>query len=174
MGEDIVAIFDLRVALKATLERCRVAKGFAVVKLRVSPAAGRSVFAGVLDHELDAVLGAPGDERLFLAKGLVVFLRRVVTPGDAGDDRAVRKRRLGFPRFPVGLDRYIVAQDGPYVVQGAFFAGHGDQPPIAVAHREFAFGDGSRGVIGASRYAGYRGDNADRYNCTHQESESFH
>src|SRR5262252_970927 len=35
--------------------------------------------------------------------------------------------------FTTGLDRHIVAQDGADVVQLAFFAGHGDQLPVAVS-----------------------------------------
>src|SRR3989475_12796683 len=53
-GADIVEAFDERVAVIAILERRRVGQGFAVVKLRVAPAACRSVLGGVLDHELNA------------------------------------------------------------------------------------------------------------------------
>ena len=53
-------------------------------------------------------------------KGFVVFLRRVVTPGEAGNDGAVRE---GTRPFPVGLDRYVVAQNGTNVVEFAFFTG---------------------------------------------------
>jgi len=82
------------------------------------------------------------------AKGLVVFLRRDVFPGEPGNNRAVRERRLPFS---VGLDRYIVAQDGTYIFEVAFFVGHGDQPPVAISGGNFASGDRGRLFIGASR-----------------------
>jgi hypothetical protein len=60
------------------------------------PTARRSVFSEVLDHELN-VGGGPGHERLGTAKDSVVFLRRNITPGQPGDDCAVRERQLFFP-----------------------------------------------------------------------------
>ena len=64
-----------------------------------------------------------------MAKGLGASLQRVVAPGEPGNDCAVRERKLPFP---VGLDGYIVAQNGAQIVEVAFFVGHGDQPPVAV------------------------------------------
>jgi len=35
--------------------------------------------------------------------------------------------------FAIGLDRNIVAQNGPQIIEVAFFVGHGDQLPVAVS-----------------------------------------
>ena len=112
MVEDKVASFDDRVAGKAGVVH-RLVGGFAVVKLSEPPAAGRGVFSRVLDHELNPVLGRPGHERLGMAKGFAALLQRVVTPGEPGNDCAIRERKLPFPG---GLDRYVVAQNGPQIV----------------------------------------------------------
>src|SRR5262249_21579611 len=61
-----------------------------------------------LDHKLN-VRWVPRDERLRPAKYLVVFLRREVAPVQRGNTCAVRKRKLAFA---VGLERYVVAQNG--------------------------------------------------------------
>src|SRR5262245_34346518 len=98
---------------KAGLEHGLVG-GFAVVELSESPAAGRGVLLRVLDHELKPVLWRPGHERLGTTKDLVVFLRRVVAPGQSGNDGAVRERKLAIP---VSGDRYVVAQNGANVVE---------------------------------------------------------
>ena len=132
MGEDKVATFDGNVAGKTVLH-CHVV-GLAVVKLREPPAAGRGVPFGVLEHKLNIRRG-PGHERLGTTKGFVVFLRRDVTPRKSGDDRAVREREFSVP---IGLDRYVVAQNGPQIVEVALFVGHGDQPPVAVSWGDFA------------------------------------
>jgi hypothetical protein len=42
-------------------------------------------------------------------------------PRESGNDRAVRER--GHP-FSVGLDRYIVAQNGTQIVAVTFFVDH--------------------------------------------------
>jgi hypothetical protein len=62
-------------------------------------------------------LGAPATKDGH-AKDFVVFLRWDVTPGDRGDDRAVRERKHSFP---VGLDCYVIAQNGAQIVEVAFF-----------------------------------------------------
>ena len=54
-------------------------------------------------------VGAPGTKDWALAKDLVVLLRRDVTVMPGGNDGAIRERK--FP-FTIGVDRYIVAQDG--------------------------------------------------------------
>jgi len=87
----------------------RLIGGFAVVKLSEHPAAARGIFSRVLDHKLNPVRGGLGHERLGTAKGFVISLRRDVTPGEPGNDCAVGERKLPFP---VGLDRYVVAQNG--------------------------------------------------------------
>jgi hypothetical protein len=107
----------------------RLVGGFPVVKLSEPLATGRGVFFRVLDHELNPVLGWPGRERLETAKGFAAFLPRDVTPGELGNDCPVRERK--FP-FPVGLDRYVVAENGAQIVEVAFFVSHRDQPPVAV------------------------------------------
>src|SRR5215469_15872545 len=76
-GEDEVARFGLIVAGEAGFHK-RLLAGFAVFEVSESPAARRGVFLRVLDHKLN-VCGGAGDERLGLAKDLVVFLRRHVT-----------------------------------------------------------------------------------------------
>ena len=70
VGEDEVAVLDGAVAVVAACSR-PVGERLAVVELRVTPATGRGVFLRVLDHELDAVLGRPGHERLGLPKILL-------------------------------------------------------------------------------------------------------
>src|SRR5690242_7942575 len=104
-------------ALKTALQLRRIAERLAVVELRVKPAAGRGVLGGVLDHELNAVLRVPRDERLFATEGLVVLFRRVVAPGQTRDHRAVGK---GNRAPAIGGDRRVVAQNGADVVEGAF------------------------------------------------------
>ena len=91
----------------------RLVGGLAVVELSEPPAAGRGVSSCVLDHELNPVLGWPGHEGLETAKGFGAFLQRDVTPGEAGNDGAVRVRK---PLFPVGLDRYVIAENGAQIV----------------------------------------------------------
>src|ERR1700690_3193701 len=67
-----VTRFGLLVAGEAAFHKCRVAR-FAVCEVSEPPAAGCSVLFRVLDHKLN-VRGLPGNERLSLAKDLVVFL----------------------------------------------------------------------------------------------------
>src|ERR1700677_2930354 len=119
-GEDEVASFGGLVAGIATLESS-LGGGFAVVEFSEPPAAGRGVFACILDHELNPFLGGPGHERLGMAKDFVVFLRRDIIPGETGNDGAVRKWKLAFP---VGPDRYVIAQNGTQIVEVACFMGH--------------------------------------------------
>src|SRR5947207_10711231 len=144
MVEDEVASFDNTVAGKAGVMH-RLAGGFAVVKLSKAPAAARGVSARVLDHELDTVLGWPRHERLSAAKGFAAFLQRVVAPGEAGHNCAVRVRKLLVPR---GLERYVVAQNGAQVVEAAFLVSHGDQPPLAVPGGNFYAEEGRCIVFG--------------------------
>ena len=77
-----------------------------------------------------------------LAKDFVVFVGWHVTVMQSGNDRAVRERKLPIP---VGLGRYIVAQDGTYTVEVACFMGRGDPSPVAVPVRDF--GNEGRGGI---------------------------
>jgi hypothetical protein len=66
----------------------------------------------------------------------------------SGNDCAVRERKLSFP---VGLDRYIVAQDGTQTVEVACFMGRGNPLPVAVPVGNF--GDEGGGLaIRVSRY----------------------
>jgi hypothetical protein len=91
------------------------------------------------------------------AKGFAAFLQRRVTPGEPGNDGAVRVRKLPFP---AGFDRYVVAQNGAQVVEVAFFVGHGDQPPVAVSGRDFDSEDRGGLFIGLSRCGSHVGDHA--------------
>jgi hypothetical protein len=56
----------------------------------------------------------------------------------SGYDCAVRERKF---LFAVGLDRYIVAQNGTQAVEIALFVGHGDQPSVAVSGGDFVYED---------------------------------
>src|SRR6267378_1460821 len=97
---------------KTALEHCPV-DWFAIVELSEPPAARRGVFLGVFDHKLN-VLGEAGNKRLGSAKDFVVFLRRDVVVVQSGNDCAVRERKLPLA---VGLNRYIVAQNGSKTVE---------------------------------------------------------
>src|ERR1700738_3080642 len=170
MGEDKVASFDGHVTGKARVVQ-RLIGGFTVFKLCEPPAARRGVFYGVLDHKL-SVRGGSGHERLGTAKDFVVLLRRDVAPGEPGNDCAVRERKLPFP---VGLDRHVIAQNGPQIVEFAFFVGHGDQPPVAVSGGNFDSEDRGSLSIGVSRWVGLVDDHhGQRYNCTEQVSDPSH
>ena len=87
------------------------------------------------------------------AKGFAAFLQRNVTPGEPGNDRAARERKLTFPE---GLDRCVVAQNGAQIVEVAFFVGHGDQAPVAVSGGDFDSEDRGGLSIGLSRCGGRR------------------
>ncbi len=77
--------------------------------------------------------------------------------------------------FPVGLDRYVIAQNGPQIVEAAFFVGHGDQPPVAVSGGNFDAKDRGAFVIGASGSVWRYGDGAcRRHGCEHQQRDRFH
>src|ERR1700731_2002102 len=97
--------------------------------MREPPTARRGEFFGVLDHKLN-IRGGSSHERLGTAKDFVVLLRRNMTPGESGNDCPVREWNLSFP---IGLDSYVVAQNGAQIVEVAFFVSHGDQPPVAVS-----------------------------------------
>jgi len=155
MGKDKVPSLDGHVTGKARVVH-RFICGFTVVELGEPPAACRGVFCGVLDHELN-VRGGPGHERLGTAKDFVVLLRRDVTPREPGNDSAVRERNLSFP---VGLDRHVIAQNGPQIVEFAFLVGHGDQLPIAVSGGDLNSIDRSGLFIGVRRWMGPIGDHA--------------
>jgi hypothetical protein len=107
MREDEVASLGLIVAGETGFHGCR-GRGFAVYESSEPPAARRGVLGGVFDHKLN-VRGGARDERLGLAKDLVVFRRRDVTIVQSSNDRAVRVWKLALA---VGLDRHIVAQNG--------------------------------------------------------------
>src|SRR5688572_28037711 len=140
-----------------------------------SPAAGRGVFPEVLDHELNPVFWASGHERLGTgakhAKGLVVLLGRVEAPGYSGNDRAVGERKLSVA---IGFDRFVVAQNGPDIVEFAFLASHRDQLPVAVSRGNL--GDKNRGfLISASRSGRGQRDNAAQCcDSNQQEHDPFH
>src|SRR5215204_1611844 len=169
--EDKVARVDDLMAGKAGVVH-RLAGGFAIVKVSEPPAAGRGVFSCVLDHELNPVLGWPGHERLETAKGFATFLQRVVTPGEPGNDGAVRERKCPFPG---GLDRYVVAQNGAQIVEVAFFVGDGDQPPVAVSGWDFDSEDRGGLSVGLSRCGSHVGDHAgQRHNCNRHEHNPSH
>jgi len=80
-------------------------------------------------------------------QGFFAFLQTDVTPGEPGNDGAVRERKLPFPG---GIDRYVVAQNGAQIVELAFFVCHGDQFPVAVSGGDFDSEDRGAFVIGAS------------------------
>jgi len=128
MREDEVASLGLIVAGEAGFHGRR-GGGLAVYEESESPAARRGVLRGVFDHKLN-VRGGARDERLGLAKDLVVFRRWDVTVVQSGNDRSVRewKRPLA-----VGLDRHIVAQNGTNTVQVACFVGAVDPPPVPIS-----------------------------------------
>ena len=46
----------------------------------------------------------------------------------------------GFPSR-LGLNRFIVAQNGANIVEAALFVGYGDQPPVAVPRGDFFYED---------------------------------
>src|SRR5271156_6111711 len=87
-------------------------------------------------------------------------------------DRAVRERKLPIP---VGLDRYIVAQDGADTVEVACFMGRGDPSPVAVPVRDFG-NEGGGGF--PTRVSWCRGNEDDQAghccNCNQEEGEAFH
>jgi hypothetical protein len=85
------------------------------------------------------------------AEDFVVFLRWVVTPGKLGNDGAVREQQCPFP---IGLDCYIVAQNGAQIIEVAFFVGHGDQPPVAVSEENFVYEDRGSLLSGVFRCGG--------------------
>ena len=143
MSEDKVASFGRLVAGKAVLRHH--VDGFTIAKLSEPPAAGRGVFSRVFDHELN-VRGQAGDERLGMAKDFIIFLRRDITPREPGNNCAVRERKCSIS---IRLDRYVVAENGAYIVETALFMGYGNQSPIAVTRWKFAAEDKSAPVIGA-------------------------
>ena len=98
---------------KALLQHSRISR-FAIVEMSISPATRRRILLRILDHKLNAILWWARNERLTPAKDFIVFLRRIITPRDSGNDRAVRKRKLAIA---VSFDRNVVAQNGANVVE---------------------------------------------------------
>lgn len=141
MSKNQVAPICLLVAWETTFHKRRVAR-FAVLEVTEAPAAGRSVLLRVLDHELN-VRGCSGNERLSLAKYLVVFLRRHDAVVQCSNDRAIREWK---PSFTIGADCWIVAQDGPYTVEVACLMGRRDPPPVAVSIGDLG-NKGCRGLL---------------------------
>src|SRR5690349_11066769 len=94
--DEVTTLGDLMTGKAGLVHRlgCRLA----VVELGKAPAAGRGELRGVLDHELDAVLGLARHGGLRGAEGLRALRQRVVAPGETGDDAAVRIRELALPR----------------------------------------------------------------------------
>jgi hypothetical protein len=142
MRVDKVASFDKLMAGKAGSMH-RLVGRFAVFELSEPPAACRGVFSRVLHRQLK-IDGSAGNEGLSLTKDFVVFLRRNVTPGEPRNDCAIGVRQLSFP---VGLDRYIVAENDAKVVVVTCLVGHGDHPPVAESGRNFDAVDRRCGVI---------------------------
>src|ERR1700722_10459754 len=90
----------------------------------------------------------------------------------SSNDCAYRERKLPIP---VGLDCYIVAQDGADTVEVACFMGRGDPSPVAVPVRDF--GHEGRGRF-PTRVAWYRSNEGDKAahccNGNQEECEVFH
>ena len=77
--------------------------------------------------------------------------------------------------FPVGFDRYIVAEKGAKIVEVAFFVGHGDQLPVAVSGRNCDSENRISLSVGASRGVSHVDDHASqRSDCKQQVSNPFH
>ena len=98
MGENVVTVFGWLVTGEALCMQ-RLIAGFAVREVGESPAAGRSVFFRVFDHELN-VHGGPSKRRgkaeagKACSQGLVVRIRRVFIPVQHGNDpRTAESRR---------------------------------------------------------------------------------
>src|SRR6185436_2511481 len=156
---------------EASFHQCPVNWFAVAVEVTEPPTSSRGVLLGVLDHKLN-VRWRPGNERLGTAKDFVVFLRRDVTIVQSCNDCALRERKLPFP---VGLDRYIITQNGSETVEVAFFVGHGDQPPVAVSGGNFGYEDRGGLLIGVSRCGRREGDTAGQgCNCNQRENDPFH
>ena len=106
MGEDQVGGCSFLVARETGLHEGR-GRGFAVLKVTESPAAGCGVFCRVLDHELN-VGGSAGNERLDLAEDFVVLVLWNVLVMKSDEDRAVGERIFAVAE---GVVRYIVGQE---------------------------------------------------------------
>src|SRR5580698_82073 len=89
-----------------------------------------------------------------------------------GNDRAVRVRKLPIP---VGLERYIVAQDGAYTVEAPCFMRRGDPSPLAVPVRDFGYECWGGFPTRVSWCRGNEGDKAGHCcHCNQEECEAFH
>jgi hypothetical protein len=105
-----------------------------------------------------------------VAKDFVVFFRRDVTPGEPGNDRAVRERKLPFP---VGLDRHVIAQNRTQIIEAARFVGYGDQPPVALSGGILPPKIGVPLSTGLARCGGRVRDRAgQRYACEYENNPS--
>jgi len=129
--EDQVARFGFRVAGKAGFHKRFVARLAIGREVTESPAAGRSVLCRVFDHKLN-IRRLPGNKGLVAPEDFVVFLRRGMAEVQSGDDCAVRERE--FP-VTIGLDRYIIPQNGSQTVEVPLFVRHGNHLPVAVSRR---------------------------------------
>src|SRR4029077_15130826 len=107
-----------------------------------------------------------------MAKGFAAFLQRIVTPGEPGNDRAVRERKLSFPGSP---DRKVVTQNCAQVVEIALFVGHGDQFPVTISGGNFYTEDWRCFVFGmpGRERQGRKNGQRDR-DCEYQHREPFH
>jgi hypothetical protein len=77
--------------------------------------------------------------------------------------------------LPVGVDRYIVAQDRTKAVEVACFMGRGNPLPVAVPMRDFGNEDRGGFSICVSWCRGKEGDKAGYCcNCAQEECEVFH
>src|SRR5471032_2073685 len=132
MSENKVTVFDWLMASEAGSTNCGISR-LPIFELRKAPTAGRSIFFGVLDHELD-VGGCPGYKRLVTAKDLIVLVRDSVDPSQAGNDRAIRKWALSIA---IGLDCHIIAEDRTEIVEIASFVRYGNQLPVTVSGWNF-------------------------------------
>jgi TolB-like protein/Flp pilus assembly protein TadD len=107
------------------------------------------------------------DDRIYVAHWVV---RWHITVMQRSNDSAVRERELPIP---VGLERYLVAQDGAYTVEVACFMGRGDPFPVAVPVRDF--GNEGRAPTRVSCCRGKEGDKAGHCcHCSQDECEVFH
>src|SRR4051794_34070382 len=98
----------------------------AVHKATKSPAAGRGIFFGILNHHLDGG-GLTRNRRRRKFGRLFPF------PGALDQNCPVRERKLAAL---IGINRGPVADDGTQLVQGSRLFGRRDQLPLLVAFRD--------------------------------------
>src|ERR1700722_7176715 len=90
----------------------------------------------------------------------------------SSNDCAIGKRQLPIP---VGLDRYIVTQDGSYTVEAACFMGRGHPSPVTISVRDF----GNEGRGGFPTWVSWcRSSDCDQVGhcgtCNQGKCEGFH